>query len=104
MGSLIDYYNADKYEVYIYSSGIIIASVCNVLSHHLFMHAVMHYGMKIKVAASSLIYRKTLRLSKMALIDTTRGNIINLMSGDVARSVNFLLTVKEILKTFRNNS
>lgn len=85
LGKLIDSYGTDKYEVYLYTSGIIIACALNILIYHFFMYINMLFGMKLKISLTALIYRKSLRLSKSALMDATSGNIINLMSGDVAR-------------------
>lgn len=47
-----------KSEAYLYACGVVFCSTVNVSVLHPYMMAVMHVGMKIRVACCSLIYRK----------------------------------------------
>jgi ATP-binding cassette subfamily C (CFTR/MRP) protein 4 len=90
IGKLMEYYTPNqntitKNTAYIYASGIVVMSFFNVLLGHSYMLGLQHLGMKIRVASCSLIYRKSLRLSKTALIETTVGQMVNLLSNDVNR-------------------
>ncbi|KAJ8954554.1 hypothetical protein NQ318_000788 [Aromia moschata] len=72
-------------EAYILASLIVASVLVNVMCIHNYMFHVMHLGMKVRVAACSLIYRKALRLSKTSLAETTIGQMVNLLSNDVGR-------------------
>ena len=79
LGLLITYYakpvRGDISEAYWYSAGIIASSAFNVLFTHGYMLTNLHLGMKMRVSACSMIYRKALRLSKTSLIETTAGQV-----------------------------
>jgi ATP-binding cassette subfamily C (CFTR/MRP) protein 4 len=85
---LLRYYNTweiNEFEAYMYAMGIILCSAINVFVIHPYMMAILHMGMKIRVACCSLIYRKALRLTRTALGETTIGQAVNLLSNDVNR-------------------
>jgi len=85
---LLRYYNTwevSEFEAYMYAVGIVLCSAINVFVIHPYMMAILHMGMKIRVACCSLIYRKALRLTRTALGETTIGQAVNLLSNDVNR-------------------
>ncbi|KMQ90611.1 multidrug resistance-associated protein, partial [Lasius niger] len=88
LGQLLRYYNTqevDEFHAYMYAIGIILCSAVNVFIVHPYMMGILHMGMKIRVACCSLIYRKTLKLTRTALGETTIGQAVNLLSNDVNR-------------------
>ncbi|XP_048004907.1 ATP-binding cassette sub-family C member 4-like [Leguminivora glycinivorella] len=91
LGKLVDFYamRADQpvslNDAYWYAAAVVLCSALNVLVVHSYMMAILHMGMKFRVACCSLIYRKSLRLSKTALGETTVGQVVNLLSNDVNR-------------------
>lgn len=89
LGGVVRYYANPEHsnisQAYWYSGGIIACSFLAVLTQHSLMLTNLTSGMKIRVSACSMIYRKSLKLSKAALINTTSGQIVNLLSNDVGR-------------------
>ncbi|KAJ8918453.1 hypothetical protein NQ315_008150 [Exocentrus adspersus] len=90
LSKLLTYYDPTqtdmtRNEAYVYSALVLLANFSSVLCIHSYQLRVMHLGMKIRVAACSLIYRKALKLSKSALAETTIGQMVNLLSNDVGR-------------------
>ncbi|XP_058838490.1 probable multidrug resistance-associated protein lethal(2)03659 [Topomyia yanbarensis] len=88
LGALVAYYskqNGNINDAYLYAAAIVLCSAISVLFMHSYMLSQLHLGMKLRVAACSMIYRKSLRLSKTALGDTTAGQVVNLLSNDVGR-------------------
>ncbi|XP_022215922.2 probable multidrug resistance-associated protein lethal(2)03659 [Drosophila obscura] len=83
----------DLFKAQLYAAGLIAASVFTVFFGHPYMLGLLHLGMKMRIALSSLIYRKSLRLSRTALGDTTVGQVVNLLSNDVGRFDMVLINV-----------
>lgn len=75
----------DMFEAYFYATAVVLASAINVCLMHPYLLSQLHLGMKMRVAMCSMIYRKSLRLSKNALGETTVGQVVNLLSNDVGR-------------------
>lgn len=90
IGGLVTYFQSEASEVtegeaYIYASLIILTLMVDLFINHPTMMAMMHITMKMRVSCCSLIYRKSLRLSRTALAQTTIGQIVNLLSNDVSK-------------------
>lgn len=90
ISQLVTYIQSNKrgeyqQEIYICASLLILASLFLVVGLHHYQMLVMTMGMKVRVAACALIYRKALKLNKTALAETTIGQMVNLLSNDVGR-------------------
>ncbi|CAH1257762.1 ABCC4 [Branchiostoma lanceolatum] len=88
LGLLISYFSADttvsRQEAYLYAFAVSFCTLFVSVFHHQWQFPVWRWGqLRIKVACSFLIYRKTLRLSNSALQKTTTGQIVNLLSNDI---------------------
>ncbi|XP_063985040.1 ATP-binding cassette sub-family C member 4-like [Diachasmimorpha longicaudata] len=89
LGLLINYFTPDSTvtveEAYAYASLVIITSLITALSFHHSNKGQEEMGMRLRIASSSLVYRKILKLSRTSANRITGGEIINLLSNDVAR-------------------
>lgn len=72
-------------ETYLYAAAIILCNFLSVILIHPLHLSNMALGMRIRIAACAMIYRKALKLSRTAMNDTSTGQIVNLLSNDVAR-------------------
>lgn len=77
--------NPKQNETYLYAMAIILCNFLSVILIHPLNQSNMALGMRIRIAVCAMIYRKALKLSRTALNDTSTGQIVNLLSNDVAR-------------------
>lgn len=73
----------------IYASVIIMATFLEVIIFNLYTMQYIQIAVRVRVACSGLIYRKTLRLGKGELSEISVGHIVNLLSNDMKQLVNF---------------
>ncbi|XP_012538805.1 probable multidrug resistance-associated protein lethal(2)03659 [Monomorium pharaonis] len=90
LATLLRYFASDKKEwsdeVYYSAGGIILLSIMDAFISHHCVHWAFHLGLKIKIACTSLIYQKILKLSNSVLDkDTSAGQMVNFLSSDITR-------------------
>ncbi|KAH8355856.1 hypothetical protein KR200_006142, partial [Drosophila serrata] len=76
---------------YFYAGGLILSVGLNVICKHPCLCGIWNLCFKARVSLSSMIYRKSLRLSRTALGAATSGHVVNLISNDVSRMDNNVL-------------
>ncbi|EGI62548.1 Multidrug resistance-associated protein 4 [Acromyrmex echinatior] len=81
-------------EAYLYASGVIILGIIVVMITHHSNMGLMEIGMRVRIASSSLIYRKILCLSSSTI--TTPGQIVNLLSNDMSKFEQLFLSLHYI--------
>nr|QLH55672.1 mutant ABCC2_R1 protein [Plutella xylostella] len=86
---LLSYWSADstmtRLEAGYWAMGMLLCNFLAMVCHHHNTLFVGRFGMKVRIACCSLLYRKLLRLNQRSLQSTAAGKLVNLMSNDVAR-------------------
>lgn len=90
VGKIVTFFEKDQTiisvsELYIYSTVVIVTLYVNAIFSHNATFHLLHIAMKMRIACSSLMYRKALKLSKSSVERTTIGNIITMLSSDVGK-------------------
>ncbi|XP_066155396.1 probable multidrug resistance-associated protein lethal(2)03659 [Euwallacea fornicatus] len=90
IGKLVRYFETGQTtisepEAYMYCAGVVLGLAMDAFVSHPKMMSQQHLSMKMRVACSSLIYRKTMKLSQTALGKATVGQMTNLLSNDLSR-------------------
>ncbi|KAG5876595.1 hypothetical protein JTB14_021562 [Gonioctena quinquepunctata] len=71
--------------MYLYSALLILVATLSVFSMHHTNMGLAVIGMRVRIATSTLLYRKITRLNQKSLGDTAAGQVVNLLSNDVTR-------------------
>ncbi|CAH0722570.1 unnamed protein product, partial [Brenthis ino] len=89
--NLLSYWSANasesitRQEAGYYAIGMLALSFVALMTQHHNSLFVNRFSLKMKVATSSLIYRKILRMSQTAVNEVAAGKVVNLLSNDIAR-------------------
>ncbi|XKL66878.1 hypothetical protein PGB90_010298 [Kerria lacca] len=95
LGLLIDFLNEDQpiWHGYLYACLLFIFAALQIICLAKYFHLILIVGLRIKAALLSVIYEKALRISNGAKKKFTTGEIINVMSVDAQRFVDFSMFV-----------
>ncbi|XP_060873079.1 ATP-binding cassette sub-family C member 4-like isoform X2 [Metopolophium dirhodum] len=91
IGRLLLYFNTegqkttDVEQAYMYAACLTISTLVSMVLYHVPQVNMIHYGMKMRIACCSIIFRKAMRLSNTSLGETSVGRVVNLLSNDVNR-------------------
>ncbi|XP_069708549.1 ATP-binding cassette sub-family C member 10 [Phaenicophaeus curvirostris] len=80
----------------LYAIGLFAGSFLGALLRNQFNYEVNKVSLMVRAAVISAIYRKALRVSSTSLARFTTGEIVNFMSTDTGRLVNFCLSFHEV--------
>ncbi|PKU49112.1 multidrug resistance-associated protein 7 [Limosa lapponica baueri] len=80
----------------LYALGLFAGSFLGALLRNQFSYEVNKVTLMVRAAIISAIYRKALRVSSASLAQFTVGEIVNFMSTDTSRLVNFCLSFHEV--------
>ncbi|TGZ74317.1 hypothetical protein CRM22_001004 [Opisthorchis felineus] len=75
----------NKIDAIVYSVALILTALFGLLLRNATFWMVYRMGMRLRVAASGLIYKKVLSLNQKSVVNSSAGHIINLLSTDAQR-------------------
>ncbi|KAI2473932.1 ATP binding cassette (ABC) transporter subfamily C member [Diabrotica virgifera virgifera] len=81
---------------YFYGYSYLIYICLDTVYNHQYLLWVQTLGMEMRTAFASLLYRKALRLSPVAVAETSLGNIVTLITRDVQSFVAVIFTINDL--------
>uniref|UniRef100_A0A4W6CKQ2 ABC-type glutathione-S-conjugate transporter n=1 Tax=Lates calcarifer TaxID=8187 RepID=A0A4W6CKQ2_LATCA len=83
--------DAATWKGYLFASLLFLLSCLQSVLHHQFMFHCFTVGMRLKTAVTGLVYRKSLLMSSSARRHFTLGEIVNLVSADTQKLMDFVV-------------
>jgi ATP-binding cassette subfamily C (CFTR/MRP) protein 4 len=88
--------NAASYVGYLYAIGLGLTTTCQILLHHQHFFRTTRVGIHVRIALSSLIYKKLLSLPTRAIMTTTTGQIINIIANDASKFEELSINIHQL--------
>ncbi|CAF2902537.1 unnamed protein product [Rotaria sp. Silwood2] len=85
-----------SYTGYLYAIGLGLSTMIQAIIHQQFFFRTIRVGTHTRIALSSIIYKKLLSLPARAIMKTTTGQVINLISNDVSKFEELSLSIHHI--------
>lgn len=88
LGKLVSYFSPGQTEItkedaYCYAATVIGLGIINFVYTQNYLIALTEFGIKIRTAICSFVYRKALKMSESSLADITMGKIVTLITKDI---------------------
>ncbi|XP_053370822.1 multidrug resistance-associated protein 1-like [Clarias gariepinus] len=83
--------DAPEWKGYLFASSMFLLSCLQSLFNHQYMYSCFTVGMRVKTAIMGLVYRKSLAISSTARRTCTVGDIVNLVSTDIQKLMDFVV-------------
>ena len=88
LGKLVSYFSpgqtaVTKEDAYYYAATVIILNLVNFIYTQNYLIALTEFGIRIRTAICSFIYRKSLKMTEKSLTDISMGKIVTLITKDI---------------------
>ncbi|UJR17739.1 hypothetical protein I4U23_004637 [Adineta vaga] len=85
-----------SYVGYLYAIGLGLSTLLQALMHQQHFLRITRVGMHVRIALSSIIYKRLLSLPTNAILQTTTGQLVNLISNDASKFEDLSLVLHQL--------